>query len=99
MHLSESEVERFYTIWFPLLHFVNQHRKVVPSFPKEWRNANVSPEVAVPIRNALWEDDTLREAFIGENPARLSIDDLALVGSWKDRISDPAEYRAGAPIA
>jgi hypothetical protein len=88
VHLAEKEVVRFYHIWFSLLHFVNQRRKVAPSFPKEWRNANVSPEVAVPIRNALWEDDALREAFIGENPARLSIDDLALVESWKHRIAN-----------
>lgn len=88
MHLSESEVERFYSIWFPLLHFVNQHRNVVPAFPKEWRDAHVSPEVAVPVRDALWEDDALREAFIAENPARLSQDDLALVESWKHRIED-----------
>ncbi len=88
MHLTEKEVERFYGIWFPLLHYVNQHRKVVPSFPKEWRNAHVPPEVVVPIRNALWEDDTLREAFISENPARLSPDDLALIDSWKYRVAD-----------
>ena len=88
MHLNESEVARFYSIWFPLLHFVNQHRKVVPTFPKEWRNAGVSPEVAVPVRDALWEDDALREAFITENPARLSQNDLALVESWNYRIED-----------
>ena len=88
MHLNEGEVARFYSIWFPLLHFVNHHRKVVPAFPKEWRNAGVSPEVAVPVRDALWEDDGLREAFIAENPAGLSQDDLALVESWKHRVKD-----------
>ncbi|MDL5054906.1 hypothetical protein QQ056_15310 [Oscillatoria laete-virens NRMC-F 0139] len=88
MHLNESEVARFYSIWFPLLHFVNQHRNVVPAFPKEWRNAGVSPEVAVPVRDTLWEDDSLRETFIAENPAQLSQDDLALVESWKYRIED-----------
>lgn len=88
MHLNESEVARFYSIWFPLLHFVNQHRNVVPAFPKEWRNAGVSPEVAVPVRDALWEDDSLRETFITENPARLSQDDLALVESWRYRVAD-----------
>jgi len=86
MYLSESEVERFYSVWFPLLHFVNQHRNVVPSFPQEWRDANVSPEVAVPVRDALWENDELLEAFIAENPAQLSQDDLALVESWKHRV-------------
>src|SRR4051794_35866424 len=82
MHLSESEVERFYGIWFPLLHFVNQQRKIVSAFPPKWRNAHVPPEVAVPVRDALWENDALREAFVAENPAGLSPDDLALVDSW-----------------
>ncbi len=88
MHLNKSEVARFYSIWFRLLHFVNQRRNIVPSFPKEWRNVGVSPEVAAPVRDALWEDDALREAFITENPAALSQNDLALVESWKYRIED-----------
>jgi len=87
MYLSESKVERFYSVWFSLLHFVNQHRNVVPSFPKKWRDANVPPEVAVPVRDALWENDELLEAFIAENPAQLSQDDLALVESWKHHVA------------
>ena len=82
MHLTNSEVERFYNLWFPLLHYVNQRRKLVPSFPQAWRDASVSPEVVVPLRNALWEDDALREAFIAENPAKLSQPDLTLIASW-----------------
>jgi hypothetical protein len=72
MHLSKGEVERFYGIWFPLLDFVNRYRKPVPSFPKEWRNASVSPEVVVPLRDALWEDDALRQVRVltnSRNPA------------------------------
>lgn len=88
MHLTEKEIERFYGIWFSLLHFVNQHHKIVSSFPKIWRNANVSPEIALPIRNVLWEDDTLLETFIADNPAKLNTDNLALVNSWKNRVSD-----------
>lgn len=87
MHLSSNEVERFYNIWFPLLHYVNQHRELVPSFPQQWRDANVHPEVAMPLREALWEDDSLREAFMAENPTNLSQDDLALVDSWQHRVS------------
>lgn len=87
MHLTSHEVERFYTIWFPLLHYVNRQRKLVSSFPQVWRDANVQPEVAVLLRDALWEDDDLRKAFITENPANLSQVDLALVESWQHRVS------------
>jgi len=88
MHLTSHEVKRFYSIWFPLLHYVNQHRKLVPSFPKQRNAGNVSPEIALPLREALWEDDSLREKFIADNPANLSPADLALVDRWKHRVSD-----------
>lgn len=87
MNLSPQEVERFYSIWFPLLYYVNQKKNLVSSFPGNWdKKASVKPEQVVPIRNALWEDDSLREAFIAENPAGLPATDLALVSSWKYRV-------------
>jgi hypothetical protein len=87
MHLPEQEVERFYRIWFPLLNYVNEKQNLVPSFPAEWEQSAVAPETAMPLREALWADDSLREAFIADNPAGLSTDDLALIESWKDRVA------------
>jgi hypothetical protein len=86
MHLNKQEAERFYTIWFQLLYYVNQHRQLVPEFPREWHNSRVAPEVALPLRDALWEDDSLREKFIEENPANLAQADLYLVESWQHRV-------------
>ncbi len=86
MQLAKVDVERFYNIWFALLHYVNQQRKLVGDFPAKWNNVSVSPALAVPLRDALWKDDTLREAFIAENPSNLSVDDLALVKSWQHRV-------------
>jgi hypothetical protein len=39
------------------------------------------------IRDALWGDDAIREAFIAENPADLDPDDLQLIASWKHRVA------------
>ena len=39
------------------------------------------------LRNALWADDGLRDAFIANNPAGLSADDLAMVASWQYRVA------------
>jgi hypothetical protein len=85
-HLSWDEVKRFYSIWFLLLHYVNQKKKLVKSFPAEWGKVSVRPEDALPLRDALWADDSLREAFIAENPAKLSPADLSMVESWKYRV-------------
>ena len=87
MHLLPHEVERFYRIWFPLLYYVNQQRHLVDYFPSTWGKASVEPSAAVTLRDALWADDSLREAFISENPANLSPLDLALVASWKYRVA------------
>jgi hypothetical protein len=87
MNLARHEVERFYNIWFPLLHYVNQRLRLSPSFPDQWGPASVWPEATVPLRDALWADDRLREAFIADNPTGLSADDLALVASWQHRVA------------
>jgi hypothetical protein len=87
MHLPAHDVERFYRIWFPLLHYVNQRRHLAEHFPSTWGNASVEPSAAVKLRDALWADDSLREVFIAENPAQLSPVDLALVASWKYRVA------------
>ena len=45
-------------------------------------------ELALPIRDEVWNDDSLREGFIAENPEKLSLDDLNLAKSWGYRIAD-----------
>jgi hypothetical protein len=87
MHLAHDEVKRFYDIWFPLLYYINQKKQLVKSFPAKWGNVNVKPENALPLREALWADDALREGFIAENPAKLSPADLKMVESWKYRVA------------
>lgn len=47
---------------------------------------SVQPEEAMQVRDALWADDTLRQGFIAENPARLGEADLALVENWQHRL-------------
>ncbi len=86
MQLEPSQVERFYSIWFALLTFVNEQRKVVPERLGIPPGAPWDTGDALKIRDVLWADDSLRESFIEQNPAGLSADDLALVGSWKHRV-------------
>lgn len=88
MLLASEESERFYRIWWPLLRFVNEQRQIVPKLLKQQIEAgSLSPQQAYKIRSALWKDDSLREAFMSENPAGLDQQDLSLVASWRQRRS------------
>lgn len=86
MHLPPDQAARFYHIWLPLLHHANSRLKVVPKFSVSEGPAAISPMQLKPLRDALWEDDSLRESFVAENPAGLSPADLALVSSWQHRL-------------
>ncbi|MCI0685278.1 MAG: hypothetical protein L0Y71_24535 [Gemmataceae bacterium] len=69
MRLTDDEVRRFYRIWQPLLMFVNQERRLLPDVDV-WDDAHpLTPERAKVLRDALWADDGLRNAFVERNPA------------------------------
>lgn len=87
MILDPADTARFYTIWFPLLHFVSRRKGIMPHFPATQGAGSVSPQDAAELRDILWADDSLREAFIAENPAGLGAADLALVASWRTRVT------------
>jgi hypothetical protein len=87
MRLPPQETERFYRIWFALLHYVNRQLNLVPAFPDAPGKEDVSIEVTIQLRDALWANDALREKFIAENPAKLPAADLELVASWQYRLA------------
>jgi hypothetical protein len=87
MRLPPDQVERFYAIWKPLIFYVNQKLKVEPDMLQVTLDEPWDARKLAPIRDALWANDPLREAFIAENPASLSAADLALVESWKHRVA------------
>jgi hypothetical protein len=87
MRLPPLETGRFYRIWFALLQYVNTQLRLVPTFPTAPGEEEVSTEVAVQLRDALWANDGLREQFVIDNPAHLSAADLALVSDWQYRVA------------
>ena len=87
MQLSPQQTERFYRIWFALLHHIHTERQLAPNFPDTPGIASISPADAQLLRNTLWADDSLRETFIAKNPAGLPPADLAVVASWQYRVS------------
>jgi hypothetical protein len=81
MNLLPEESERFYRIWWVLLRYMNAQRSFFPDLPLSPEAGSLPPPKALKIREALWEDDALRERFIAENPAALPPEDLEMVAS------------------
>ncbi|HJZ48605.1 MAG TPA: hypothetical protein VKE41_15620 [Roseiflexaceae bacterium] len=87
MILEPHETQRFYRIWFPLLHYVNEQRNLVPDLPASPVDGAISPNDAYKVSSALWADDGLRHRFIAENPFDMPPEDLALIASWDSRVA------------
>jgi hypothetical protein len=85
VQLNPEEVRRFYAIWQPLISFVNRRLRLAPSMLRPGFDDLWDPNEVKKIRDAMWADDSLREAFVAENAAALSPADLAIVDSWKVR--------------
>src|SRR2546430_2733601 len=87
MILEPHETQRFYRIWFPLLHYVNERLDLVPELPASPEDGSIEPNDAYKVSSALWSDDDLRHAFIAENPFDMPAQDLALIASWDNRVA------------
>ena len=86
MKLSMEEGKRFFTIWWLLLHHVNQEKNLLGRRLEEME-ASVLPDLErMQLRRELWKDNTLLQSFVAKNPCRLSFEDLSIVRSWARRL-------------
>jgi hypothetical protein len=85
--LPQREAARFYRIWWALLRYTNAQRRLIADPPAWPPAATLAASDADKLRQAVWADDSLREAFIAANPEALPAADLDVVASWKHRIA------------
>ena len=83
MLLAPADAEQFYRIWWPLLTYVNRVQEITPDFPTDGKR---SPDVVFPVREALWNRDTLLDGFVAENPAGLGDEDLEIAANWRGAV-------------
>jgi len=88
MLLEPLDVDLFFKLHRALMFFVNQSLKVVPDdIASADEFAALSPQVRLKVRDALNANIDLIETFVGENPAHLSDDELAIVRSWRHLVA------------
>ena len=83
MKVSAEEAELFFDLLWPLQFFVNQRLQLFPDIETldEFKAAPIDRRLE--IRDAVYENADLIDAFIQENPDHLSADHLAIVTEWK----------------
>lgn len=82
MRLSPSDVELFYKLTYALHCFVNRKRTVVQDIATPEALRELPFEQKVRIRDALWENADLIDAFVRENPFDLPGEELEIVRTW-----------------
>ena len=87
MLLKTEQAERFYRIWFAVLRFVNAKTGLIKKLPGNRTTGSLGVDVALKLRDALWDKEELLDQFIEENPARLEPADLALASSWHNKLA------------
>jgi hypothetical protein len=88
MKLSPADVMLFYKLMWPLQFYVNRKLNILPDVDSvEVYVKDYDFEAKLPVRNALYEKAELIEAFVDENPAQLSDEELTIVGSWKNFVA------------
>lgn len=88
MKLSAEEAELFFRLLWSLQFFVNQRLQLYPDIETldDFKAAPI--ESRLQLRDAVYENAELIDAFIQENPDHLSEDQLAMVAEWKRFVAD-----------
>jgi hypothetical protein len=86
MNLSPNDVELFYRLTFGVFAYINRKLSIVAGTksPEDVRQSSFEDKVK--IRDALWNNTDLIDSYVKENPDKLSLDELAIIESWKHRV-------------
>jgi len=88
MKLSEQEADLFFELTWALQVFVNQRLQVLPDVKTLDDYIDLSMEEKMQVREVLYENIELIDAFVEENPRQFSQDKLDIVSKWKQFVED-----------
>jgi hypothetical protein len=87
MYLNEQEKRIFYRIWLGLLDYTNQKHQINPKLEFMNNSKAIKPVDVAPVRNKLWENDTIINEYVMKNPMQLAPEELEILYSWKTRVA------------
>lgn len=86
MKLSEENVKLFFKLMMPLLVFVNKKLELFPNVSTVEEFEDLEMKDKAEIRDGLYAQIHLIDAFIDENPDDFPLKELTLVSKWKNYI-------------
>jgi len=87
MILTHDETVLFYKLHWALLARTNRRLNIIPKVTTPDEMLRLSTAEKMKVREACYEHPELLESFIAENPEGLPPDELAIVASWRHRVS------------
>src|SRR5690348_1542853 len=85
--LTPADAGQFFRLLWALQAYVNRRLGLLPSITSPEQYATVPSEEKLKVRQALWDQPNLLEAFVADNPARVSPEELQIVQRWQGRVS------------
>lgn len=83
MTLPEADAALFYKLMWALQAFANERKGLFPRHTSPEAYARLEMERKLQVRNALFAQPDLIEAFVRENPRGLTEEERAIVASWR----------------
>ncbi len=87
MRISEKAADLFFELTWSLQFFANQKLKILPDIKNLQTYIDCKLEKKMQVRNALYKNIDLIDAYNKENPDNFSKDKLAMVTQWKNFLS------------
>ena len=84
--VTPDEAAQFFRLMWEVQFYVNQRLKVVRGPKSVEAYTKLSSQKKYKVREALYQHPELLEAFVAENPAGLTPDDLGIVAAWKQAV-------------
>jgi hypothetical protein len=87
MKLSTDDAALFFRLMWGLQFYVNDQQEILPNVDSAEAYAELPAEDRIEVRNALWENPRLIDAYVAENPDRLPPPELEIVQKWNRAVS------------
>jgi hypothetical protein len=83
MRLSTEDATQFFQLMWGLQFFVSQQRQLLPDVQSLEEYATLASTRKIIVRDAVWDNPDLIDAYVEKNPDGLSAEELSLIGKWK----------------